>query len=174
MSKSSKFVTLIMVIVLLLVATAPAFADEPPPVVTREVYNGPIDQWTLPANSCPTVPLGLTGDGQRRTVTVTRTYDDGHVVVTVRDVVRGSAWNLAGNYRYLYINHSIEERPAAPGPIQVTMGDSFIVTGNRNVDLMNVGFFWRWTYTPPADQWPPVDNWERIIEHGDPLNCDPI
>ena len=88
MSKSSKFVTLIMVIVLLLVATAPAFADEPPPVVTREVYNGPIDQWTLPANSCPTVPLGLTGDGQRRTVTVTRTYDDGHVVVTVRDVVR--------------------------------------------------------------------------------------
>ena len=173
MSKSSKFVTLIMVIVLLLVATAPAFAGGPP-TNTHQVVNESVGPWTLDA-TCAATPNGLTGTGDRHKVINTRTNADGSMVVTTNDLVRGDAWDATGTYHYVYTNHSVESIPAGGGTHQVTVVDSFVLNGNGSVGHMNVGFNWRWAYTPPGQEfWPPSEPWERISERGDPLHCDPI
>ena len=173
MSKSSKFITLIMVIVLLLVATAPAFAGGPPNN-TNQIINGPIDPWELPVGFCPDAPNGLAGTGDRHQVINTRTNADGTVITTINDLVRGDAADINGNgtYHYVYTNHSVDVLPAGSDTHQVTVVDSFVLNGHGSVGHMNVGFNWSWTYT--TEFWPPSEPWERISERGDPLHCDPI
>ena len=38
----------------------------------------------------------------------------------------------------------------------------------------HVFFNWTWSYTPPAEIWPPAENLHKIATHGDPFLCDPI
>ena len=157
MSKSSKFVTMIMVIALLLVATTTVFAGGPP-TNTHQVVNEFIS-WELPVDFCPDAPNGLTGTGDRHQVINTRTNADGTVTVTTNDLVRGDAADINGNgtYHYVYTNHSVDVLPAGSDTHQVTVVDSFVLNGPGSVGHMNVGFNWSWTYT--SEFWPPIDNW---------------
>ena len=176
MSKSSKFVSAVLVIMMFLVGTSTALAGSP--TNTHEVVDGQVD-WTLPAGQCDAIPDGLTltGSGQRHMVINTRVNPDGSEVITINDVVRGTAWDSTGSYNFAYENHSVEQIPAGGGDHQISMEDNFILNGNGSVGHLAVGFNWRWTFTPPAgefDQWPPVDNWQQISTRGDPVHCDPI
>ena len=172
MQMSRNRIITVLVVLLLLVAVPSAFAAGPP-TNTHEVVDGQVD-WTLPAGQCGAAPAGLSGSGQRHMVINTRTNPDGSMVITINDVVKGTAWDATGTYNFSYENHSVEQVPAGGGAHQISMVDSFVLNGNGGVGHLAVGFNWRWTYTPPAEIWPPNDNWERISERGDPLLCDPI
>lgn len=173
MSQSRKFVSLSLAILLLLAVASTAFAGGPP-TNTTEVITGPIGEWMLPAGTCDAAPLGLTGNGEQHAVIHTRVNSDGSSVIKANVTIRGEAWDSTGAYTFVYSNNSVEQIPAGGGPHQISMVDSFVLNGSGSVGHMNVGFNWRWTYTPPADMWPPNDNWERTAERGDPLHCDPL
>jgi hypothetical protein len=162
-----------LVVLLLLVAVPSAFAAGPP-TNTHEVVDGQVVDWTLPAGQCGAAPAGLSGSGQRHAVINTRTNPDGSMVITINDVVKGTAWDATGTYNFSYENHSVEQVPAGGGAHQISMVDIFVLNGNGSVGHLAVGFNWRWTFTPPAANWPPVDNWQQISTRGDPLRCDPI
>jgi hypothetical protein len=177
MQRSRNRIISVLVVLVLLVAVPSVFAAGPP-TNTHEVVDGQVD-WTLPPGQCGAAPAGLTGSGQRHAVINTRTNPDGSMVITINDVVRGTAKDITGTgtYKFLYENHSIEWVPAGGGAHQISMEDNFVLNGNGSVGHLAVGFNWRWTFTPPAgefDQWPPVDNWQQINTRGDPLRCDPI
>lgn len=171
MSKSRRGITVVLVFTLLLVAASTAMAGSP--TNSNEIVKEHVD-WELKPGQCADVPLGVEGSGERHMVKNTKVNADGSMVITINDVVRGAAWDSAGTYKFIYENHSVEEIPAGGGTHQITMEDNFILNGKGNIDHMSAGFTWRWTYTPPAEYWPPVDNVEKLNTRGDPLNCDPI
>ena len=171
MSKSKTFVSLMLVIMLLPFAASTVLAG--PPTNTHEIVNEPVT-WALPAGTCDAAPSGLEGSGQRHKVINTRVNADGSTVITSNDVVKGSAWDSSGSYNFIYENHTVEEIPANGGAHQIHMEDSFVVNGNGSVGHLAVGFNWRWTFTPPAEMWPPNDNWQQLSTRGDPFHCDPL
>ena len=77
----------------------------------------------------------MSGSGQRHMVINTRTNPDGSMVVTINDVVRGTAWDLTGpgTYNFVYQNHSVERIPAGAGAHQVSMEDNFVMNGDGTV-----------------------------------------
>jgi hypothetical protein len=169
-------VPLVLVLVLLVAAPAAAAAKVPP---THQTESGTIAPWTIPAGQCPGLPAGVSvsGSGQRHRVTTTLTRADGSTTVITNDVVQGTAVDSNGRpRRFLYHNHFTETRPPSGSglPVQVHMTDTFVLHGPDGGGTLNVGFNWRWTYTPPAPLFPPVDNWEQLSTRGDPLLCDPI
>jgi hypothetical protein len=169
MMKASKFVAVFIGIVCLLLGPATASAGPP----NGHSTNGPI-QWTLKAGgACAAVVSDLTGNGTIQTVVNTRVDRDGNVVTTTNSVARGTASDTVGTYTFVYTNHNVDVAPADGSPNQISMVDSFVLTGNGSTPNLNVGFNWRWSYTPP-NQWPPQDNWQQIATRGDPLNCDPL
>ena len=169
---SAKFVSTVLAFILLLAATSAAMAKSPNN--SHDVVNdGPIT-WSLPAGICATAPNGLDGAGQRHQVINTKVSSDGSTITTVNDVVKGTAWDSTGSYSFTYVNHSVEVVPADGGTHQITMVDDFVLNGNGSVGHMAIGFNWQWTYTPPADMWPPMDNWQQNSTRGDPLHCDPL
>jgi hypothetical protein len=141
--------------------------------------------WTLPANQCPSIPedLSVSGAGQRVMHTRTRHREDGSTKVTIEDTVKGPAIDdLGREYRFLYYNLSTQVIPPSGGPIRVHMVDVFRLGlssdhrgshGNR-FQGFRVDFDWTWTFTPPAEIWPPQDNLLKRSTHGDPFLCDPI
>jgi hypothetical protein len=165
-----------LVLVSVLLVVAPSAAAKAPPThqtVREEVL------WTLPAGQCPSLPAGVSvsGTGQRHQVTTTLTRADGSVTLITNDVVKGDAVDSTGRtYRFVYQNHStVTQPPAGSGlPVRVQMTDTFVLHGPGGGSTLDVGFNWRWTYTPPDAFWPPDDNWERLSTRGDPLLCDPI
>jgi hypothetical protein len=159
-------------IALLLVASASSAFAEGRVTVTHETVGGTVD-WTIPAGQCKAVKFELKGSGERHEEIITRVYANGSSTILINDVVKGTASDSTGTYHFSYTNHSTETVPAGGGAHQIEMVDSFILNGNGSAKL-NVGFNWRWTFTPPALYWPPVDNWQKISDRGDPLNCDPI
>jgi hypothetical protein len=171
MQTSRNRVIPVLVVLLLLVAVPSAFAAGPP-TNTHQVVNESVS-WTLPSGQCAAAPAGLTGSGQRHMVINTRMNPDGSMVITINDVVKGTAWDATGTYKFSYENHSVEQVPADGDAHQISMVDSFVLNGNGSVGHLAVGFNWRWTYTPP-NLFPPVDNWQQISTRGDPLSCDPI
>ena len=173
MSKSSKSVSVVLAILMLLVGTSTALAG--PPTNTHQVIDGPVSR-TLPLGQCAAAPDGVRGSGDRHMVTNTRTNPDGSMALHINDVVRGTAQDLTGpgTYNFVYQNHSVERIPAGAGAHQVSMEDNFVMNGDGTVGHLTVGFNWRWTYTPPAPMWPPADNWQQINTRGDPFTCDPI
>jgi len=119
---------------------------------------------------------GLTGSGQRHMVTNTKVNSDGSQQIVIDDVVKGTATDLGGGgaYTFIYTNHSIELVPAGGGAHQVSMTDSFVLNGKGNIKHLEAGFNWRWMYTPPEKQWPPVHNVQKLSTRGYPETCDPI
>ncbi len=172
MANSSKFVSMLLVIILLLVGTSTAMAGAP--TNSHDVVIEEGVTWSLPAGTCDAAPAGLAGKGQRHQVINTRVNPDGSTVITTNDVVRGDAWDSTGAYKFQYENHSVVLVPVGAGARQVRMEDNFIVNGNGSVGHLAVGFNWQWTFTPPAEMWPPIDNWQQHSTHGDPLHCDPL
>jgi hypothetical protein len=159
-------------IALLLVASASSAFAGGPVTVTHETVGG-TQEWTIPAGQCEAVKVELKGSGERHQVITTRTSADGSKTILINDLVKGTAWDSTGTYHFSYTNHSTETVPAGGGAHQVQMVDSFVLNGNGSAKL-NVGFNWRWTYTPPEPQWPPVHDLQKISTRGDPLTCDPI
>jgi hypothetical protein len=102
----------------------------------------------------------------------TKVYADGSSTILINDLVTGTATDSTGTYKFKYSNHSIETVPVGGGAHQVEMVDSFVMNGSGSARL-NVGFNWRWTYTPPADFFS-LDNWQPISTRGEPFQCDPI
>jgi hypothetical protein len=162
----------------MLFAPSASAAAAPSATTTHQTVRETVT-WTLPADQCSALPSGVSvsGTGQRHAEINTKENADGSSRIVINDLVKGSAVGSNGaTYHFIYANHSIEERPPEGSglPIQVSMTDSFELNGSRGAGHLSVGFNWRWTYTPPAAIWPPVDNWEQISTRGDPLNCDPI
>src|SRR4030095_2710272 len=138
MSRSSKFVSLTPFVATLLVGISPALAG-------HEVVNETV-AWTLPAGQCPAAPSGLSGSGERHKVTNTIVNADGRPTIIINDVVRGTASDATGTYKFVYENHSIDSVPAGGFVHQISMEDNFILNGNGVVGQMSVGFNWAWTY----------------------------
>jgi hypothetical protein len=133
--------------------------------------------WTIPANQCPRLPAGVsvTGTGQRLQHTLTKEQPDGTSRVTIIDTVKGWATDSLGNpYTFFYHNVAHLNVPASQGqPIRVHMVDIFVLHGS-SAKGFHVFFNWTWSYTPPAEIWPPAENLHKIATHGDPFLCDPI
>src|SRR5688572_28993481 len=65
MSKSSKFVSLTLVVATLIVGTSTAWAGPLSKGTNTHVVDDGTVSWTLPAGQCPAAPDGLTGSGER-------------------------------------------------------------------------------------------------------------
>jgi hypothetical protein len=167
-----KLVILVLLALMLLVAV-PSVSAASSVTITHATVRETVN-WTLTPEQCSSVQAPLSGTGERFAVIITKEYADGSSRILINDVVKGTAWDSTGTYHFKYSNHSTEDVPAGGGAHQIAMTDSFVLNGNGSTKHMNVGFNWRWTYTPPAPIFPPVENWQRISEHGEPLHCDPI
>lgn len=133
--------------------------------------------WTLPADQCASLSPGVTviGTGERAMTTNTHVNVDGSSQVVSNDLVKGTALGSDGStYRFTYHNYTVQHVPSAGGPVRITMVDEFVLQGDGSAPSMIIGFNWRWTYTPPAASWPPVDNVQKLSTRGDSLTCDPI
>jgi hypothetical protein len=166
-----------LVLLLLLLVAAPAASAAPQVTTTHETVGGTVT-WTLPAGQCADLPAGVwvSGTGERQQEVITKTRADGSSEVLINDLVKGTAIDSSNNtYTFLYHNHSTEDRPPSGSglAIRVRMNDTFDLNGHGGTRL-HVAFTWRWTYTPPAAQWPPVYNVQQLSTQGDPLTCDPI
>lgn len=171
MKTSRKHIIVVVVVSLLLVSAPAAFASGPVSV-THETVDGPVN-WDFPAGLCADVQGPWSGTGARHMEITTKVYADGSSQILINDLVKGTASDSTGTYHFNYTNHSVETVPTSGGAHQIEMVDSFVMNGNGSAKL-NVGFNWHWTYTPPAIYWPPVDNWQQISTRGDPFTCDPI
>jgi hypothetical protein len=170
MQTSRKHIIVVVVAVLLLVSAPAAFASGPVSV-THDAISETVT-WFMPSSQCAQLQADLSGIGERHMEKTTKVYADGSSEVLINDLVKGTASDSTGTYRFTYVNHSIETVPAGGGAHQIEMVDSFVLNGNGSAKL-SVGFNWRWTYTPPAPLFS-LDNLQKISTRGDPLSCDPI
>ena len=168
MSRSSKLVSLTPFVATLLVGMSPALAG-------HQIVSETVD-WTLPAGQCPAAPSGLSGSGERHKVTNTIVNADGSTMTITNDVVRGTASDATGTYKFVYENHSIDQVPAGGFVHQISMEDNFVLNGNGSVGHLSVGFNWAWSYTAPNGPFDviPLANLVARSTRGQPLLCDPI
>jgi hypothetical protein len=166
-----KSIVTILVVMLFLMSVSSAFS-EGQVTVTQEFLTGTVN-WSMSPAQCAELDATLSGTGERHAVIITRVDADGTTTIRINDVIHGTASDSTGTYRFAYNNESTETFAASGGSHAITMVDTFLLNGDGNARL-NVGFNWRWTYTPPASLWPPADNWEAISTRGDPLTCDPL
>jgi len=160
-------ILLLLVLIFLIAASSVSGASN-----THDVVGGPAP-WTIPAGQCPLLPadVSLSGNGEHHTVINTKVNNDGSKVTVINDVVKGSAVDNFGNtYTFIYSNHSVTTESGALGTVE--MVDNFVLNGAHHYE---VGFNWRWTFTPPGPNWPP-QNLQIINSRGtsDPLACDPL
>jgi hypothetical protein len=92
---------------------------------SHDVVNETVN-WTLPAGQCPAAPSGLSGSGERHKVTTTIVNADGSTTIIINDVVRGTASDATGTYKFVYENHSIDQVPAGGFVHQISMEDNFV------------------------------------------------
>jgi len=162
------FVTMVAV-----VAAEPARAADDATTTTQVVKGGDVT-WTMSPDVCADISVEMTGTGRRFQVITTVLKNDGSQKIYNNDFVTGTATDTdGGTYDWIYANQDRHNVPAGGSPIQVNMKDSFILSGT-GANTLNVAFAWKWTYSPPASEWPPVDNWNQQITIGDPLHCDPL
>jgi hypothetical protein len=141
--------------------------------VTNQITRETVD-WSLSDEQCDKLEESLSGTGEKTASLTTTEAEDGskHTVEDV--IISGTASDSTGTYNYVYANHAERDiPPEGEGPVTIFMIDSFYLHGAGDAEL-NEAFIWSWTYTPPAEEWPPVDNWEQIDTIGDPLTCDPL
>src|SRR5690242_712828 len=120
MSKSGKFVSLTPLVAILLVGMSPALAG--PHIKSHDIVDETVT-WTLPARQCPAAPSGLSGSGEWHKVSNTIVNADGSTTVITNDVVRGTASDATGTYRFIYENHSIDHVAAGEFVHQISMED---------------------------------------------------
>jgi hypothetical protein len=160
-----------LLLVFILVGIQLVSAQDEPKITTQ--INRETVEWSLAPDVCTKLKVELPGTGEKTQSITTTEMDNGskHVVDDV--VISGTASDSTGEYRYVYGNRAVRDIPAGDGPIKILMIDTFYLKGSGEVEL-NENFIWSWTYTPPAEEWPPTDNWQKIHSIGDPLNCDPL
>src|SRR5262245_57882927 len=144
--------------------------------IKTKIVRGAVE-WTLPANQCSSLPAGVSvsGTGERVQVISTRKGEDGSTKIIDNDFVEGTAVDSAGHtYHFIYANQARQQVPRRRAPINVDMTDSFILTDDAGGNPLVVAFVWRWTYSPPAELWPPADNLQQDYTQGDAFTCDPI
>lgn len=162
----------IAVILAIQVAAAPAHAA-PDSTTKTQIVKGKVD-WVLSPDTCPEIEHELTGTGRRFQVITTVTKADGSQKIYNHDFVSGTATDTnGGTYNWVYTNQDRQQIPPSGSPVRVNMTDSFLLSGTGSANL-NIGFVWKWTFSPPDPEWPPVDNWVQKITIGDPMHCDPI
>jgi hypothetical protein len=139
-------------------------------VITRETVD-----WTLKSDQCKKLKEDLSGTGEKTGSTTTTTLEDGSTHKVEDVIIQGTASDSTGEYNFVYANHAVREIPpeGSKDPIKMFMVDTFYMHGTGKAEL-NESFIWSWTYTPPAEEWPPVDNWEKMHTVGDPITCDPL
>jgi hypothetical protein len=143
---------------------------------TTRIIRGSVS-FTLPADTCPAFPAGvsLSGTGERYQVITTKVKPDGRTLVVSNDFIQGTAQDSnGGTYTFLYSNQDRNRAPASGSPIKVHMIDVFTLNGNGSISDFTVAFNWTWKYTPPEGEWPPNHNWQQLYTLGDPLHCDPL
>jgi hypothetical protein len=173
MPTSPLVVRTILLVSIFLVAAPAAFAA-PSTTTTHEIVTGTVT-WTLTPEQCSSIHAPISGTGERHQVIITKVNADGSSQIIINDQVKGTASDSTGTYRFVYLNHSVEDVPVQAGNAHhVRMTDTFMLTGTGRANHLYAGFNWRWTYTPPAASWPPVDHWQQLSTRGDPLHCDPI
>lgn len=164
---------LLCLLLVLTLTSAALIAAQEEPAVTNQVTQETVE-WSLSAEQCDKLEEDLTGTGEK-TISVTTTVAEDGSQQTVEDaIIWGTASDSTGTYDFVYANHLVRDTPAdGEGPVTIFMIDSFYLHGTGTAEL-NETFIWSWSYTPPAEEWPPVDDWEQIHTIGDPLNCDPL
>jgi hypothetical protein len=167
--------TLLMIAILFLLAmfnasSRVALAARP----SEEKVTQALVTWTLKPENCPDINVEINGKGKRYQVINVEVLPNGSTRLIINDFVQGTATDTnGGKYTFIYANQDRHRIPPSGSPILVNMTDSFILEGPGTENDLSVGFVWRWTYTPPAPEFPPVDNWKQIHTIGD-INCDPI
>ncbi len=175
MRTSPPIVRTILLVFMFLIALPPASIASAK-TTTDEIVRETV-RWTLTPDQCKDIRHRIDGTGERLQVITTTVKADGSREIIDNDIVTGTARDSRDrSYQFVYMNQTIQLVPPQGAPIRVTMTDSFDLRRNHggSADNLNVAFVWRWTYRPPAELWPPVQNWEKIFTLGDPLTCDPI
>jgi hypothetical protein len=135
--------------------------------------------FVMTSATCPNLPAGATinGEGTMKSITTTKTDQDGVTTVHNASHAQGTATDHAGNtYVFNYENH-FRVSPSAenPGVFSGRMTDSFALAGNGPARLHN-GFQAVFTtdFTTFA-------TFEELSSRGDPLDfatgearCDPL
>ena len=178
LKSARRFVVPLTVAMTVLISAPSAWASPPskPPKPVTSHTKGPI-HWTLPSAGCTLITSDLTGDSKIEDESATTTWPDGSQHVVDKSQAEGAAVDGNGvKYHFHYKNTTILDIPAGGSPVLVHMMDEFRVEGkgHNHGDLLHSAFDWSWTFTPPAANWPPVDNWIQNYTLGDSLNCDPI
>jgi hypothetical protein len=184
MQKSRRLIRTLFLTMLLVFAAGTSLMSPGNATTTAQVQQTTSRErvdWKIPANQCPRLPAGVsvTGSGHRVQHVVTNKRPNGTTRITVIDTVKGHAKDSRGHhYTFFYHNESVENVPAAQDqPIAVHMVDVFVLQGRNHHHKhrgFTVFFNWTWSYTPPAEIWPPADNLHKIATYGDPYLCDPI
>jgi hypothetical protein len=174
MSRIKQFLVFLWLVVILVGASSiTAHEGDEKGKVTNQVTRETVE-WSLSAEQCKKLEEDLSGTGEKTASVTTTEAEDGskHVIEDV--IITGTASDSTGTYTFVYANHAERDIPAEEdGTISMFMVDSFYLSGTGKAEL-NENFTWSWTYTPPAEEWPPVDNWEQMHTVGDPLTCDPL
>lgn len=153
-----------------------AAPDAPDSGYTTKIVKGDVE-FTIPADACSLLPTGLEvdGTGKRFQVLSTKLKKNGSTLEISNDFIDGTATdNNGGTYNFVYTNQAQHVFPQGGGAVQVNMTDTFVLDNTNGDNDYTVAFHWKWTYTPPAGEWPPVDNWNQMWTIGDPLTCDPL
>lgn len=143
---------------------------------STQIIREPVN-WTIPADQCANLPTGvsLTGTGARYLVITTQTKPDGGKLVVYNDFVQGTAEDSNHNfYQWIYSNQDRHVTKGTNTRIHVNMTDLFELSGSGPINNFVVAFHWKWTYTPPEQEFPPVHHFSQLYTLGDPDTCDPI
>jgi hypothetical protein len=170
MSLSRRLLLHILLALILFVGVSPvAAASAAHEVVTSTA------SFTIPADQCPKLPDGVSISGSGKSVAIinTSTLGDGSTQTRISNVIKGVATDSNGGvHKFVYENSSTET--ALPSGLHTfSMTDTFVLSGPG--PTYSVGFYWRWTYTPPESFWPPANDWEQIRGSSDDVfKCDPL
>jgi hypothetical protein len=171
----------ILAAVVVVLATLATFSEAvlaaPNAPFETQIVRGEVN-FTIPAGQCTQLPpdVEITGTGHRVQAISTKVKSNGTELLMSNDFVTGTAEDGdGGTYTFIYSNQARYTDPEAEGgTVGVNMTDSFILDHTNGDNDYAAGFQWKWTYSPPDPEWPPVDDWQQNLTIGDPLTCDPI
>ena len=171
MSLSRKLIVHVLLVLMLFVGVSSAAAA---PAADHQVITGPAS-FTIPADQCAKLPAGVSvsGSGQSVAIINTSTLGDGSTETRINNVIKGVATDSNGGAHKFTYENSSTETILPSGLHTFSMTDTFVLSGPG--PNYSVGFYWRWTYTPPESFWPPVHDWQQIRGNfADVFACDPL
>lgn len=171
MSLSRRLIIHVLLVLMLFVGVSPVAAA---PAAGHDVVTGSAS-FTIPADQCSKLPAGVSVSGSGESVAIinTSTLGDGSTQTRINNVIKGVATDSNGGVHKFVYENSSTETVLSSGLHTFSMTDTFVLSGPG--PNYSVGFYWRWTYTPPESFWPPVHDWEQIRGNPDDVfACDPL